>query len=495
MPVLALGLVVAGRAATPARPRLAALADPQRPVTATDQSRGVASNSPKLVADPSEPRFVALANRIDAPDFGCALQVSDDGGGRWLPVRPLAGLPPGVEKCYAPEIAFDRKGTLFYLFVGLAGRGNEPVGAFLTTSSDRGRTFDAPRQVLGPLNFAVRMAIDRERGRLHLVWLHAASDPPLGGFGPGPNPILAAHSDDGGVTFSEPVPVSDPGRERVVAPVLALGGDGSVQVAYYDLGQDARDYQGLAGPVWDGTWSVVLARSTDGGQRFEPGTVVDDAVQPAERVMLIFTTPPPSLVADHHRVCAAWTDARNGDADALLRCSSDGGRSWGELRRLNDDAMANGRSQYLPVLGLGAGGRIDAAFYDRRSDPENRLNDVSYTFSVDHGATFAPNVRVTSDAFDSRVGQRYLGAAAEGQVEFGSRLGLLPAASRAVVAWTDTLNSEPGTTGQDVFAASVELRRSTGRSRLAPRAGLAVGASLLVVVVVVVVRAGKRRRG
>lgn len=140
--------------------------------------------------------------------------------------------------------AFDGDGVLHYLFVGLTGPGNEPMGAFLTTSGDRGRTFTPPRQVLGPLKFSVRMAIDRDAGGaggLHLAWVDTSSDPPTGGFGPPPNPIMTAHSDDGGETFSSPVQVSDPDRLRVVAPALALGPDGAVHVAYYDLGDDVVD--------------------------------------------------------------------------------------------------------------------------------------------------------------------------------------------------------------------------------------------------------------
>jgi hypothetical protein len=428
------------------------------PVTAMEQRLGLANNSPTLAADPTEERFVVAATRIDAPDFSCALHVSGDGGRGWIPVNPVPTMPAGAEKCYAPEVAFDGNGLLYYLFVGLHGRGNEPMGAFISTSADRGRTFTPPRRVLGPLNFGVRMVIDPtigEKGRIHLVWLHATSDPALGGFGPPPNPIMAAYSDDGGGTFSAPIQVSDPSRERVVAPALALGGDHAVHVGYYDLKNDAVDYQGLEGPKWEGTWAVVVATSTDGGRRFGPGTVVDDAVVPSERVMLIFTMPPPTLAARGQRLCAAWTDSRNGDPDVLLRCSTNQGRAWEDLRRLNDDPVGSGRSQYLPRLSMAESGRIDAVFYDRRADPGNALNDVYFTFSADGGRRFAPNLKLTKDSFESRVGQQYVNVSAQGQFEFGSRLGLLSRPSAALAAWTDTRNSKlfSGSTGQDVFAA------------------------------------------
>ncbi|MDQ4134064.1 MAG: glycoside hydrolase [Actinomycetota bacterium] len=434
----------------------------ETPVTAMDQGVGWANNSPSLAADPADDRFVVIANRLDAPDFSCALQVSGEGGRSWLTAYPVPKRPEGVEKCYAPEVAFDADGALQYLFVGLAGPGNEPVGAYLTSSTDRGRTWSEPRQVLPQYSFGVRMAIDRstgDKGRMHLVWIRA-SDPPSGGFAPPPNPIMTAYSDDGGATFSPPVQISGD-IQRAAGPALVLGPDSAVHVAYYDLQDDVIDYQGLEGNVWEDTWSLVVASSTDGGRRFGPGVVVDDQIRPHERVMLIFTMAPPALVAGGDgRVCAAWTDARHGDADAVLRCSTDGGARWGELHRLNDDPVGNGRTQYLPRLSVAPDGRLDAVFYDRRDDEDDILNNVSYTFSTDGGESFTANRRLTRDPSTSLIGQEYLVASAKDMVEFGSRIGVLSKGDEVVAAWTDTRNSNPLSTGQDIFATVVELETS-----------------------------------
>ncbi|MGH9177884.1 MAG: exo-alpha-sialidase [Acidimicrobiales bacterium] len=458
------------------------------PATAMDLGRGYANNSPILLADPTEGRFVVMANRLDAPDFSCALQVSGDGGRTWEPSNPVPKLPEGAEKCYAPEVAFDADGTLYYLFVGLEGAGNQPMGAFLSTSADRARTFSEPRRVLGPRNYAVRMAMDGDRDRLHLVWLHAGTDPPLGGFNAGPNPIQAAYSDDGGRTFSGPVTVAGAGAERVVAPALTLGPSGDVHVAFYDLQDDVRDYQGLEGPTWERTWGIRLATSSDGGRRFGDPIAVDDGIVPDERVILIFTMPAPSLVAGDGRICAAWTDARNGDPDALLRCSSDGGGTWGELRRLNDDGAGNGRAQYQPRLGLAPDGRLDAVFYDRRNDADNVLNQVFYTYSTDGAATFTPNRLLTTDPSTTRVGQRYTNTSAQGLVEFGSRMGLLSTDGEAVAAWTDTRNSRSGTS-QDLFSATVTFPEGSG-----PVWARVVGGGLLAAGLVLLVVAARPRR-
>lgn len=484
--VAARGLI--GRETIIGRPKVG----PEMALTPMNHSVGPSNNSPTIVADPTDGRFVAMANRMDAPDFSCALQVSGDGGRSWVPADPVPKLPKGAEKCYAPEIAFDHRGRLYYLFVGLAGEGNEPMGVFLTSSTDSARGFTEPREVLGPLNFAVRMAIDPgagPQGRLHLVWIKATSDPPLGGFGPPPNPILSAHSDDGGETFSKPVQVNDARRQRVVAPALALGSDRRVHVAYYDLAEDVRDYQGLEGPVWEGKWSLVVATSADGGRRFGTGVVAEPAVTPFERVMLILTMPPPAVVVGADRVCLGWGDARHGDADVLVRCSDDGARSWRAARRVNDDSVGNGRSQYLPRLAVAPGGRLDAVFLDRREGPINRVNNVFFTYSTDGGRSFAPNLKVSAHGSDSQIGQQYANVSAQGKVELGSRLGLLSTGHSVVVAWPDTRNSRPSSTSQDLFSTVVTIPAGRERSLAWAAFGLA-----LVFGGVLVVVAGRRRR-
>jgi len=467
------------------------------PVTATDLRRADAYNSPVLAADPAEPRFLALAHRADAPEFGCGLEVSGDAGRAWVRADPVPELPTGAERCYAPEIAFDGHGRLYFLFIGLQGPGNSPMGVFLTSSSDKGRTFSSAQPVLGPQNYMVRMAIDPsvgDRGRIHLVWLRAGADPSLGGLPAGAaNPIVAAYSDNAGQTFSEPVPVSDPSRPRAVAPAVAVAVDGAVHVAYYDLGDDAVDYQGLGGGPWPGQWSLVVATSTDRGRRFEPGVVVDDKLVPPGRVMLIFTMPPPAIVTDSSdRVFTAWPDARNGDPDVFLSRSSDAGRSWAPLIRLNDDPAKNGADQSLVRLSVAGNGRVDAVFFDRRNDPEDFLNDTYLTYSTDGGRRFAPNVKLTSQPSDSRVGQGYVIPSAKGLTELGSRLALISRPNAALAAWPDSRNYIVGEHTQQVLATEVVLG-GEGSGGIDARTGIIVGGGVVLLAAAALVV--RRRQG
>jgi hypothetical protein len=241
-----------------------------------------------------------------------------------------------------------------------------------------------------------------------------------------------------------------------VAPVVTLGPNHAVHVAYYDLGTDARDYESLEGPVWEGTWQVVVANSFDGGAHFDPGVVAEPEVVPYERVLVIFTMPPVALAAGGDRLCMAWGDSRNGDADVLARCSRDQGRTWQPTRRVNDDPVANGLWQYLPRLGIAPNGRIDAVFYDRRDDGQNLNNDVSYAFSNDGGRTFSPRLKLTTTGSSSTlIGQQYAIPAAGDAHDFGFRIALLSENDHLFAAWADTSHSAPGTMSQDIVATTV----------------------------------------
>ncbi len=449
------------------------------PITATDIYNKPSNNSPQLAVDPTDARFVVVANRLDAP-FNCSLQASGDGGRSWVSARPVPQLPEGADTCYAPEVAFGRHGLLYYLFVGLREPGSSPMGVYLTTSRDRAHSFSPPRQVLGPRHYGVRMAFDPTygaQGRIHLVWLEANSDPPLGGLPSPPNPIMAAHSDDGGATFSPPVHVSDSAHPLAVAPAATIGANHSLHVLYYDLGDDQRDYRGLEGTRWEGNWSLVAATSPDAGGHFAPGVTVDDGVVPPERVMLIFTMPPAALVADGHGgLYAAWHDARNDDWDVFLRHSPDGGRTWSPATQVNDNRGRDETHQYLPRLSVAPNGRLDVIFYDRRNNVENRGNDVYYTFSNDRGATFAPNRKLTALDSDSMVGPKYAVPSAMGMVDFGSRLGLVSTNARVLAAWTDTRFTARGNPAQDIFGTEIDFGAgSSGVPGWLAGAGVAVG--------------------
>lgn len=424
-------------------------------------------NSPTVVADPRRAGRLAAVNRIDNPLFGCSFHVSPDAGATWgqrtLPFPEGEEDPP---RCFAPDAAYGADGTLHVSFVTLVGRGNTPNAVWVVSSPDGGETMNAPVRVAGPLAFQVRIVTDPEDPlRLHLTWLQASAVgfllfPETG------NPVLAARSDDGGRTWGEPSRVSPTVRARVVAPVPAAG-RGQLYVAYLDVGDDSLDYhgahEGRGGDPYPGRWSLVLARSGDGGATWSESTVEDELV-PTQR-FVVFLPPTPSLVvdADTDRVHLAFTDGRLGDPDVWVWTSTDAGRTFAPPRRINDTPEGDGTSQYLPRMALSGDGRLDVVYYDRRLDHEDVMNAVSLQSSTDGGRTFGSRVLVSDRSFDSRIGfgsERDL-------PDLGSRLALVSSPRRALAAWADTRGGTMASGKQDLASATVTFAgRSEGGTGL-----------------------------
>lgn len=448
------------------------LVNPPGPVTV--------NNSPSLARHPAQPDQLVVAHRIDRPGFDALLEWSDDGGTSWrsteLPLPPgtpaCAASPEGTPCPFAPEVAFGPDGTLYVLYVHLEGRGNSPAALWLARSQDGGRTLEPPARVADELSFQARLAVAPD-GTVHVVWLQAGSV----GLNRlvGPAPIVASSSDDGGRTFSEPVPVSDPARERVGAPAPAVDSNGALVVLYEDFKSDRRDFENLEGPPDSGPFSLVVSRSDDGGASFSPGTELETGVVPTER-FLVFLPELPSLAAGPEGVLyVAWHDGRNGDDDVFLRRSDDGGDTWSEPARVNDNPVGDGTDQHLPRVAVAPGGRVDVLFYDRRADARNVMTETFLASSSDRGATF-DQLPVSSTSFSSEVGPTF------GEfygTDFGTRLALASDDGGAVAAWTDTRLGDQASGRQDVFATSVVGLGSSDVSAWLLLVGLVLVAALV----------------
>ncbi|MBA3746211.1 MAG: exo-alpha-sialidase [Solirubrobacterales bacterium] len=421
------------------------------------------------------------AARVDAPTYSCSLHVSFDGGGRWTPTPIPAPRGETGAKCFAADAAFASDGVLYVTYVTLKGRANAPDAAWISRSTDGGKTLEDPvRAPLGKRAFQVRITADPSSPkRIFLTWLKADA---LGlyTFSNTGNPIMAIRSDDGGVNWTNPTRVSSTARARVVAPSPAAGkAAGEINVLYLDLGDDALDYggghRGQGGPAYDGDWQLVLARSTDNGATWKE-SVVERAITPTQR-FIVFTPPFPSIAVDRDsgRTYAAFHDGRGGDADVLLWSLARGGSDWSGPVRVNDTRRGDGTAQYLPKLAVAPNGRLDVLYYDRRADGTNVLNEVSLQASHDEGKTFTPRVKVSDRAFSSRIGS----GLERSLPDIGSRLALLSTDTRAYGVWTDTRGGSVRTGKQDLARGVVGFNDPPRLSDTA-KTGLRLGGVMLI---------------
>ena len=420
-----------------------------------DHNPIVGRNSPSLAVNPERPTNMVVVDRVDRPDYTAGVHVSNDGGGNWQDIG--LKLPAGNKgKLFAPSAVYDAKGTLYVSYVTLSGPGNSPDSFWIARSGDGGLTFDEPTKVAGPHTFQTTLAIDRKSGRLFSAWLQSepAATMCVLCFAETGLPIVVSRSDDGGRTWSPPAQISDGGRARVGAPSLAVDSAGNPSVLYLDYGADRVDWENTAG-TYDGKFTLVLARSTDKGLRFDPGRVVDADIVPPGRFLVYLPVNPGFAIGANGAMIAVWADGRNGDSDILLRRSTDGGKTWSKPVVVNRGTKGDGVPQDMPAVDIAPGGRVDVVYYDRTLDRRGSTADVLLSSSSDGGRSFSKTVRVSTQSSNRKVGPT--GSEYSNEADFGTHIAVRSLSRGAIAAWTDTRNGTLDSGKQDIFAASVPL--------------------------------------
>jgi len=87
----------------------------------------------------------------------------------------------------------------------------------------------------------------------------------------------------------------------------------------------------------------------------------------------------------------------------MFTISKDGGQTWSTPIRVNDDAVRNGANRFQPQMAVALDGVVSIIFFDTRNDAQHKLIDVYLAQSIDHGASFLKNVRVTTTSWDPAV--------------------------------------------------------------------------------------------
>lgn len=206
--------------------------------------------------------------RNSATEWRMGVSRSDDGG-RTFTVNAL----PGSADSDKPSVAVDRLPTSPYLGnVYAAWAANFSARLLVSTSTDHGRTFAEPIQVLthGP-SHRFQLAL-RADGSVHLVWyLHLAPDdaaPP-----DATTSIFHSYSTDGGITFSAPAVVAHHGgTERTGIPTFAADARGALLFVW---GEAESLPDPHARPVQQARRRLYAIRSDDGATWTAPYEICD----------------------------------------------------------------------------------------------------------------------------------------------------------------------------------------------------------------------------
>lgn len=349
---------------------------------------------------PCEPSIAINPNNTDQIVAGSVLDnvyTSSDGGRTWT--KDHMQSPYGV---YGdPVVRYGYDGTVYFAHL------SNPVDKAFTSPEflDRivvQRSLDGGSTWNGGTYPAIRgdkdqdkewLYIDPSSGKVLMTWTefdkYGSKDTS------DRSRILYSHSLDSGLTWSQPLAISqiegdcidsDNTTEGAVPTILA---DGTTLVS------------------WSMGGMIYLDRSRDGGL-----TWLDQDIAVSEHVGGWDIEVPgigrvngmPILEADISsgphagRLYINWSDQRNGtdDTDIWITTSDDQGSTWTAAKRVNDDAP--GKHQFFSWMDVDpVTGYIYIVFYDRRAH-EDTMTDVYLAYSKDGGQTFT-NELISEEPF------------------------------------------------------------------------------------------------
>jgi len=207
--------------------------------------------------------------------------------------------------------------------------------------------------------------------------------------------IMFSKSADAGETWSDAIQINEVSGDCVDSDnttegaVPAVGPNGEVYVA------------------WSGPEGLVFDRSLDGGETWLDEDIFIDAhptgwnydIPGISRANgLPITSCDISNSPYQGNIYVNWSDQRNGedDTDIWFSKSTDGGNTWAEAKRVNDDEP--GKQQFFTWMTIDqANGDIYFVFYDRRNY-DDRNTDVYMARSTDGGETFE-NILISESPF------------------------------------------------------------------------------------------------
>jgi hypothetical protein len=207
--------------------------------------------------------------------------------------------------------------------------------------------------------------------------------------------ILFSKSIDQAESWSEPIPISEmegdclDGDQTTEGAVPTVGPAGELYVAW-SLGEVIYFDRSLDGGI---TWldhDIMAAKQFGGWDLDIPGLGRANGMP--------ITVCDLSKSIHRGNIYINYCDQKNGvdDTDVWVVRSQDGGSTWSEPIRVNNDPA--GKHQFFTWMTVDqATGAIYIVFYDRRNYPDNQT-DVFLAYSFDGGATFK-NMKVSEKPF------------------------------------------------------------------------------------------------
>lgn len=352
--------------------------------------------------DPDEPSIMINPKNINELVAGANIDqqyYSHDGGHTWT--ENILTSTFGVWG--DPVIGVDTTGKFLYVHLSDPSHQNWGSPNFLDRivcqpSTDAGVTFQNG-SFLGKDSTKIQdkawIAIDPVTNYYYVTWTQFdaygttnSSDSSV---------ILFSRSTDGGTTWSAAKRIN-----RIAGD--CVDSDGTAEGAVPCVGPNGEVYV-----VWSTNDVLYFDRSTDYGNTWlDADKIVASQIGGWDYPMagMYRANGLPVSACDisggpyNGTIYANWSDNRNGDHDVFVSKSTDGGNTWNNPVRVNDDA--SGKEQFMSWMTVDQStGNVYVVWNDRRNYTNNNT-DIYLAYSTDGGNTFT-NMQINTNSFDPGV--------------------------------------------------------------------------------------------
>jgi hypothetical protein len=296
--------------------------------------------------------------------FGPNVKVNSGDGTSWQWVPDIAVDNGGKIHVVWEDWRDDADGEYIPFTGGIDGVNDSSI--YYAQSLDGGQTFSSPLRIDDDSQLSVQgvpeIDIDGNEN-IHVIWIDVRET--LGGD------IYYTNSTNGGITFSKNKKVNDVSKGSD-DPSLAVDENNVIYVVWIDNRNDTT------------TLDVYFSKSTDSGVSFSPNKKINDDDLPSAYQGT------PSIAVGGGIIGVVWQDDRN-PYGIYFANSTDGGDTFSVNKKIDDDPTGSDKSR--PSIAINDNGHISITWMDKR----NGDYDVYFANSTDGGDTFSQNQRVNDD--------------------------------------------------------------------------------------------------
>ncbi|HEX4666130.1 MAG TPA: sialidase family protein [Chthoniobacterales bacterium] len=408
-----------------------------------------AQAEPHIARSQVDPDFIAAVFQegrfADGGAVDCGYSITHDGGLTWTrALIPNLTMVTGGPYFRAtdPIAGIDLEGKIFLCTEGATNSDFSEGIILVSRSTDGGTTFGSPAVVFKPTSsndFPDKpwMAVNNfsgtstPAGRIVVTWTL---------FKPsGASPIQRSYSDDHGLTWSSATAIHSSSLSVQGSQPVFLR-DGRLAIIYWNFADSG--FGGDDAPATDPPEEIDMVLSNDGGVTFSAPTKVVGVTrydQPIFRDGVFLPSATTDRTTGNLYLVYQAIDV-NGLPRVLFTKSTNSGATWSAPIAASDNP---GTGIFNPAISASPDGQtLTVSFYDQRdSGGDLFLCNFYLAQSFDGGATWQPNIRVTSESSLAT-----LAPLTDSGYMLGDYLGIAETTSPdvpAVPVWVDTRTGNP----------------------------------------------------